>query len=208
MTGGTRTLWLFGGIFGGWVLALVLSGWAAAGLSLKGKRVLLIGSSSAVGIGPRLKKMLLNHGISDFKNIGVSGTQLSHWSDNDHEVGRSLETALQEYRPDVVFIFVGTNDEALRRDNPNRDIAALRRPAVARLHRKLSNTRSLFIGLPQHHLWPMDNGFRDLLARTWGADYFDTAAVSPEKSSDGIHLSATGYQTVTAALDRWLRSKA
>jgi lysophospholipase L1-like esterase len=204
----TRGLWLFMGVFGGWVVATVLSGVAAAGLNLRDKRVLLIGSSSAVGIGSRLEKMLQGHGIAAFKNIGVSGTHLSQWSDNDYEVGRALESALLEYRPDVVFIFVGTNDESLRRSNPNRDIAALRGAAVARLHRKLSNTRSLFIGLPQHHLWPMDQGFRNLLARTWGADYFNTEAIAPEKSSDGIHLSSAGYQTVITGLDRWLRSKA
>jgi lysophospholipase L1-like esterase len=176
-------------------------------LNMEGQRVLLIGSSSAVGVGPRLKTMLERHGISAFKNIGVVGSTLKAWSDNDYADGRALEAALAEFRPTVVFIIVGGNDEALRREKPNLDVGALRASSIARLRSKLANTRSIFLGLPQHHLWPMDRGFRNLLASTWGDDFFNTEAVAPEKASDGIHLSSKGYEKWVAAIDQWLTAK-
>jgi len=169
-------------------------------LNLAGQRVLLIGSSSAVGFGSYLKTLLERYGIAEFRNIGVSGTTLYQWSDNDKDVGRKMEETLAEYQPTVVFIFVGTNDEA-------GGGAGTRATAIERLHRKLQGTRSLFIGLPPHTLWTMNRPFRDLLASTWGADYFNTEAVNPAKASDGYHLSSQGYRTLAAALDKWIESK-
>jgi lysophospholipase L1-like esterase len=176
-------------------------------LVLKDKRVLLIGSSSAVGYGSHLKTLLAGHGIADFKNIGVSGTNIRQWPDSSTVVGRALDKSLAEYRPDVVFIFVGTNDEALRGSRPNRNIAGLCASAIEALHGKLSGTRSIFIGLPPHKNWPMDPNFRALLASTWGKDYFNLEPVNPAKASDGYHLSQTGYRSLSAALDPWLTDK-
>ena len=174
---------------------------AASGpLNLRGAKVLLIGSSSAVGYGLRLKTLLEGFGIAEFKNIGKSGTFLSQWSDNDKEMGKKLEETLASYRPTVVFIFVGSNDECGRG-------SGTKAPAIERLHRKLPGTRSIFIGLPPHTKWSMIRSFRDLLASTWGEDYFNTEAINPAKAADGYHLSSAGYQTVSDALGPWLASK-
>jgi lysophospholipase L1-like esterase len=218
---GSEDYWLIGAAFVGAVLLTRMfagSAGANAGagpgsgesddrLVLDGKRVLLIGSSSAVGYGSHLKTLLAGHGIADFKNIGVSGTNIRQWPDSSTDVGRALDKSLAEYRPDVVFIFVGTNDEALRGSRPNRDIAGLCAPAIEALHGKLSGTRSIFIGLPPHKNWPMDPNFRALLASTWGEDYFNLEPVNPAKASDGYHLSQAGYRSLSAALDPWLREK-
>lgn len=197
---------------GAWVLASMAFGRSASGgsgqlpssagqpLNLAGQRVLLIGSSSAVGFGSHLKTLLEQRGIAEFRNIGVGGTTLYQWSDNDKEVGRKMEETLASYQPSVVFIFVGTNDEA-------GGGAGTRATAIERLHRKLQGTRSIFIGLPPHQNWTMNRPFRDLLARTWGADYFNTEAVNPAKASDGYHLSTAGYRTLSAALSAWLDAK-
>jgi lysophospholipase L1-like esterase len=174
---------------------------AASGpLNLRGAKVLLIGSSSAVGYGSRLKTLLEGFGIAEFKNIGKSGTFLSQWSDNDKEMGKKLEETLASYRPTVVFIFVGSNDECGRG-------SGTKAPAIERLHRKLQGTRSIFIGLPPHTKWSMIRSFRDLLASTWGEDYFNTEAVNPAKAADGYHLSSAGYQALSNALGPWLASK-
>lgn len=169
-------------------------------LNLRGARVLLIGSSSAVGYGSRLKTLLEGFGIAAYKNIGVGSTTLYQWSDNVTEVGKALEANLAEFKPTVVFIFVGTNDER----GGGRGTKA---PAIERLHRKLQGTRSIFLGLPPHTLWTMNRPFRDLLASTWGDDFFNTEAINPAKAADGYHLSSAGYQTVSDALGPWLASK-
>ena len=46
-----------------------------APLDLKGQRVLLIGSSSALMIDKELKAALLKEGVADFKNVGVTGLE-------------------------------------------------------------------------------------------------------------------------------------
>ena len=213
--GGNATLWrmaddsrylkVAAALLGGWLLANLLGAGGGAGgsggrLNLAGQRVLLIGSSSAVGVGPRLEAMLQDHGIAGFKNIGISGSSLYQWSDNVTAPGRLLESTLADYQPGVVFIYVGTNDEA-------GGGAGTRSPAIERLHRKLQGTRSIFLGLPPHSNWTMNRPFRDLLERTWGADFFNTEVLNPAKASDGYHLSSAGYRTVLTALDKWLLAK-
>jgi lysophospholipase L1-like esterase len=213
--GGNATLWrmakdsrylkVAAAVLGGWLLANLLGAGGGAGgsggrLNLAGQRVLLIGSSSAVGVGPRLEAMLKDHGIAGFKNIGISGSSLYQWSDNVTAPGRLLESTLAEYQPGVVFIYVGTNDEA-------GGGAGTKAPAIERLHRKLQGTRSIFLGLPPHANWTMNRPFRDLLERTWGADFFNTEVLNPAKAPDGYHLSTAGYRTVLTALDKWLAAK-
>lgn len=195
----SRYLKIAAAVLGGLLLANLL-GSNRGGLNLAGQRVLLIGSSSAVGFGSYLQKLLERYGIASFKNIGVGSTFLSQWSDNSTEVGRALEATLADYKPGVVFVYVGTNDEA-------GGGSGTKAPAVERLHRKLQGTRSIFLGLPPHTNWTMNRPFRDLLERTWGADFFNIEVLNPAKAPDGYHLSSKGYQTVAAALDKWLASK-
>lgn len=180
---------------------------ANAPLSLQGAKVLLIGSSSAVGVGSRLEKMLRQHGIAEFKNLGVVGTTIRDWSDNDYPEGKAFEAALATYQPNIVFIILGTNEESWRKTRPTWDVTAQRKPQIERLRRKLGSVRSIYLGMPPHHLWPIDRKYRDFLQSTWGADFFRTEDVAPEKSSDGIHLSAKGYDRWVTAIDAWLTAK-
>lgn len=184
----------------GVLVATLLGAGRSAGLNLAGQRVLVIGSSSAVIAGSKLKAMLEAHGIAAYRNIGVSGTTLYQWSDNATAPGRDLEAELLQFQPTLVLIYVGTNDEA-------GGGAGTRAPAIERLHRKLAGTRSIFIGLPPHTNWTMNRPFRDLLAKTWGADFFNAEVLNPEKAPDGYHLSSRGYSAVVAALESWLLAK-
>lgn len=197
-------------VLGGVLIASLLEGFATRPpFTLKGQRVLLIGSSSAVGIGRKLKAALDAQGIAAFQNIGVSGSNIRQWADSRTAEGAALDRAIAQFQPSVVFVFVGTNDEALRQGNPNRDVAKLCASAIEQLHTKLAlvGTRSFFIGLPPHTLWPMDRNFRTLLATTWGENYFNTEAVNPNKAADGYHLSSRGYDQLLAAMMPWLLAK-
>jgi len=191
-------------------------------LDYPNERVLLIGDSLATqpGIGSRLSSGLQSRGVGAFQNISVGGTNILQWSDNRYAEGQAMERALADFRPTLVLISLGTNDEASRgyknwrgrdwdaddlaanRVGPNADIAAQRRSAIERLARKLSGVKSVWLGPPASDpsLWPMDRKFRSLLADTWGQRYFNTEAVAPAKGSDGIHLSGSGYQTWANAI--------
>lgn len=194
-------------------------------IDMRGQRVLLMGDSLGVGVGPLLEKELRAQGIADFKNISVGGKNIDQFSDNRHPEGRSLEAALAEYKPTVVFISLGTNDESIRRikggdpryftpENyaknlvgPNFRVAKQRAKAIERLAGKLSGTKSIWIGPPASDpsLWPMDREFRDLLARTWGENYFNTEAVAPPKCGDKIHFSGTGYRLWASSIANWVK---
>jgi lysophospholipase L1-like esterase len=151
--------------------------------------------------------MLKQHGIAEFKNLGVSSTTIRDWSDNDYPEGKAFEAAMATYQPNVVFIILGTNEEAWRKNRPTWDVTAQRKPAIERMRRKLGSVRSIYLGMPPHHLWPIDRKYRDFLQTTWGEDFFRTEDVAPQKSGDGIHLSAKGYDQWVAAIDAWLTAR-
>ena len=196
-----------------------------APINMNGQRVLLMGDSLGVGVGPLLEKELRAQGIADFKNISVGGKNIAQFSDNRHAEGKSLEKALAEYKPSIVFVSLGTNDETIRRIKggdpryftaanlaknlvgPNFSVAKQRRKAIARLAGKLSGVQTIFIGPPVSDptLWPMDREFRDLLASTWSGNYFSTEAVAPQKCSDRIHLTGSGYKSWASDIARWVR---
>ena len=180
-------------------------------------RVLLIGDSLAtpIGLGDRLKRSIEQRG-GTFRNVAIGGTNILEWSNskliNKHDAGRTLEAALADFRPTLVLISLGTNDEASRsykgdprwftEENlangsvgPKLSVAKQRAPDVARLERKLSGIHRIWIGPPPAHpdQWPMERAFRDLLAESSRPYYFDTEVIAPQKASDKIHCSGSGY---------------
>lgn len=214
------------------VLVLASSGTASAStlhpIVWSQERVLVIGDSLAVGLNSPLEQALRSSGVAAYRNIAVGGTNILQWSDNNYQQGRDLETALASFSPTLVLISLGTNDEAsrgykdwrgrdwnaadlaARRVGPNADIAAQRRSAIARIARKLSGVKSVWLGPPASpaNIWPMDRGFRDLLAATWSGRYFNTEAIAPSKAGDGIHFTGNGYRTWSNAIIAWLETGA
>ena len=188
------------------------------------ERVLVIGDSLAVGAQPLLKSAMQARGMDAFSGIAVGGTNILQWSDNNYAEGKALEAALATFRPTLVLISLGTNDEATRgylnwrkqpwdaddlahnRVGPNFSVARQRARAIARLARKLSGTKSVWIGPPASDpsIWPMDREFRDLLANTWQGRYFNTEAVAPAKGGDGIHFTGRGNRTWVDAIMAYL----
>jgi lysophospholipase L1-like esterase len=182
----------------------------SAPLNLKGQRVLLIGSSSALMIEKELKAALLKEGVAEFKNVGVTGSTIRKWSDNDFPEGKTLERELANYKPSLVLIILGTNDEGARQtkyNGPTYNVAKANAKSVARLKRKLSGVRSIFLGMPKPDLWPLDRNFRNMLQDTWGADFYKTEDLGLQKASDKLHLSPGGYKNWVTAIIPWFRNK-
>jgi len=188
------------------------------------ERVLVIGDSLAVGVTPLLRTRMQALGVGGFSGIAVGGTNILQWSDNNYNEGKAMEAALAEFRPTLVLISLGTNDEASRgykdwrgrdwdaddlaanRVGPNLSVAKQRTKAIARLARKLSGTRSVWLGPPAspERIWPMDRPFRDLIASTWGRNFFSTEAVAPQKGGDGIHFTGGGNKVWADAIMAYL----
>lgn len=173
---------------------------------LVGKKVLLIGSSSAQGIASKLSAQLFKLGIKEFRGIGESGSNISQWSDSSHKWGKKLESNLASFKPDVVIIFLGTNDERGLSEGPGRMTSA-KASAIQQLKTKLAGYRSLYIGLPPHTMWKEVPEFRAALASAWGADYLNIESLNPPKAQDGYHLNQKGYDQVVAAFKPWVQAK-
>jgi lysophospholipase L1-like esterase len=68
------------------------------------KRVALIGDSYAVGLGPELAKI-----FPEFRAEGVEGTNSSQWANHSAKCGTCGDW-LTTFKPDVVLVSLGTND--------------------------------------------------------------------------------------------------
>ena len=187
-------------------------------IDMTGQRVLLIGDSLGVGVGPTLEKELRPLGIASFKNISVGGTNIMQWVVGRYQQCKDLDAALASYKPTIVFISLGTNDESSRSYiimgkpfvlpyGPTFDVAKQRAPHVAKMREKLAGVKSIWLGPPISHpdKWPADRKFRDMIASSWGPDYFNTEAVAPSKAGDKIHFTGAGNKTWASAIANWIR---
>lgn len=67
-------------------------------------RVLLVGDSLAVGLGPYLSELSKPRRVA-FDSMGVVGTRIDQWSSNP-----ALKDRLASFQPTLVLISLGTND--------------------------------------------------------------------------------------------------
>lgn len=181
------------------------------------ERVLLIGDSLAVGLEDPMEKALRARNVGAFKSIAVGGTQINHWAwSGSHPHARSLDAALADFRPTLVLISLGTNDEAARGVvdhkgdpavppyGPGFSVAHQRKDSIPKLASKLAGVRSVWIGPPVTGRWEPDRAFRNLIAATWPGRYFNTEQITLAKQPDDLHLSGSGYRLWTDAIVTWL----
>lgn len=175
------------------------------------ERVLLIGDSLAKGLHPSIQTRVTRLGAS-YLYLGEGGTNTYQWSNYKSKQGARLAEALESFKPTLVLISLGTNDEAVRKPTlpapygPNFSVAKQRRPHLLTLQRVLARTRSIWLGppLPDRNYYPEDRDFRDLLRQFWGQDYFDTEAVSPQKNRDRVHVTRSGNEVWASHIVTWL----
>jgi hypothetical protein len=181
------------------------------------ERVLLIGDSLAFMLGARfLKPALESRGVGAYLDISKGGTMINVWAwPNSYQKARDLEAALRDFRPTLVLISLGTNDEAFRGTTdykgdpmkppygPNFDVANLRKDSIPKLRQTLSGVRSVWLGPPKMTKWRMDRNFRNLIERNWGDCFFNTEIVDPGKTDD-IHFSDSGNRKWLAAILKFL----
>ena len=182
------------------------------------ERVLLIGDSLASMLGARfLKPALESRGVGAYLDISKGGTMINQWAwTKSYQKARDLEAALRDFRPTLVLISLGTNDEAFRGTTnsagepmpapygPNFDVANLRKDSIPKLRQTLSGVRSVWLGPPKMTKWRMDRNFRNLIESTWGDCFFNTEIVEPNKLTDGIHFTDNGQRKWLAAILQFL----
>lgn len=159
-------------------------------------RVLLVGDSLAVGLSPYLADMAKQERIG-FSSLAVVGTRIEQWADNP-----SLRERLASFRPTIVLVSLGTNDEYLiGADVVTRQQAALRR--LVSLLMTASPEHVVWVGPPT--LPKASNGVVAMLKATVPSrDYFPSESLTIPRGPDGIHPTARGYAGWAGAIWQWL----
>ena len=217
-----RQAWLTVAVLG---LAIALAGRGAATASEPNQRpivwpqerVLLIGDSLAVGLEAPIEQALRARNVAAFRSIAVGGTMINQWAwSGSHAQARQLDAALAEFQPTLVFISLGTNDEASRGVvdhkgdpakppyGPGYDVAYARKDSIPKLAQKLAGVKSVWIGPPVTSRWEPDRRFRDLIASYWPGRYFNSEAITIAKQPDKLHPTSSGYGTWRDSIFAWL----
>lgn len=150
-------------------------------------RVLILGDSLAVGLGPTLKTLASQSGAQYAEVDAKVGTRIDQWSPK-------IADLLQQHRPDLVLVSLGTNDAAMFDPTVNAAKAQQIVDAV-----KNYGARLLWIGLPTLPARLKADTVRQMIQAT-GVRYFDSRQVSFERAQDGIHATPNGYATWANAI--------
>jgi len=156
-------------------------------------RILLIGDSMAEGLAAPLRALAGEQRVG-FEALTERGTRIDQWADRD--IGASLTA----FKPTLVIVVLGTNDEYMKvRDAGKRQAAPL-----ARLLARLQGVEYVWIApltLPK----PASNGTVALLHQTIpGAQLFPSESLQVPRGPDKLHPSARGYAGWAGALWQWL----
>lgn len=184
-----------------WVYAGLV---AAAGIGLvrvlrapriqSGSRLLVIGDSLAVGLTPPLKALGADQGIAVL-GIGKVSTRIDQWAQS-----AALTDAVVAFKPTLVLVSLGTNDEYLSGDAVKRQ-----RPYLEQLLNRLEGAKSDYVWIGPPTLPKSTNGVTALLqARVPSANYFPSHTLTIPRGPDQLHPTAKGYAGWAGALWQWL----
>lgn len=192
-----RRLWIWTGLCLVAGVGLAVSA-SAAGTAAPPKRVLgpgarllLIGDSLAVGLATPLGQIARESGV-EFMGAGRSGTRIDQWTNQPW-----LASAVAAFRPTVILVSLGTNDEKLK------DPATTQKPFLARLAAQLRSTGAKVVWIAPPTMPFPDKGIQALI-RTAGFPVFGSEALTIPRAGDGIHPTAAGYAGFGGSVWRWV----
>lgn len=160
----------------------------------QGKRVFLLGDSLAQGLSRPLSALAKDHKV-EFKSLAVQGSRIDNWSSN-----QAMYAAMKLFKPDLILVSLGTNDEFLSGDGGTRQ--------AQHLQTLLSNLRAIapvvWIGPPK--LPKNDtNGVIPLIVKSVPNNYyFPSQELDIPRAPDKLHPTAEGYAGWAAKIWKWM----
>jgi lysophospholipase L1-like esterase len=164
-------------------------------------RIMLIGDSLAIGLGPYLKR-LADEQRNPIDVFAISGSRIDQWADK-----QALTDRLERFNPNLVLISLGTNDEYLKGDVVERQRSALQR-LLARID-QYPRRDDYGLGPSDGIAWvgppslPRSVGIVEMIQGEV-RDYFDSRRFKIPRGPDGLHPTARGYAGWAGALWQWL----
>ena len=157
-------------------------------LSLRNKTVLLIGDSMAEGVGPWLQRKVEAVG-GRFINAQERSSTIVWWQGSG-----KLRELVARYRPDAVFIALGSNEIFLEQPG-------LRAPLIKQMVEELGQRPGYWIGPP---CWKPDSGLVRVIEENFQPGHFyNSNDLKVPRAPDGKHPTTQGYQTWTELVWNW-----
>jgi hypothetical protein len=157
-------------------------------VSLKGKKVLLIGDSMAEGIGWFLRGKVEEAGGQYIGEPWCSSTTYS-W----YDTGR-FDQMMERYHPDIIFIALGSNELF----NKQAETSA---PIIQEMVRKIGDRPAFWIGPPS---WKPDKGIVGVIESNFQPGHFYNAnSLEVPRGHDKIHPTRDGFKTWTNLIWDW-----
>lgn len=185
---GTRLLVYAGAIAVGVGTAAMAFGGVRTPKVKPGQKVFLLGDSLAVGLSRPLSAIAADHKV-EFKSMAKEGTRLDQWANNE-----ALYKAIREFKPDVILVSLGTNDEYMKLDAKTRQ-----RPHIQKLLKELrSHAPVVWIGPPTlpksgGYAWSGTNGAIPLIIENVpSSHYFPSHKLPIPRAPDRLHPSVRG----------------
>lgn len=157
-------------------------------------RVLLVGDSLAVGLGPPLRALAKDQRVA-FDVLAKEGTRIDQWAGS-----QKLTERVQVFKPTMILISLGTNDEYLMGDGGTRQA-----PYMDELLKKLSTAAPVvWIGPPQLPKKASNGVVAAIQQRVPTSHYFPSQLLAIPRGPDALHPTARGYAGWAGSLWQWL----
>lgn len=153
-----------------------------------GDRVFLVGDSMAVGLATPLQALATDHKVA-FSYMAKEGTRIDQWASNE-----GLYKAVSEFKPTVILVSLGTNDEYMKLDARVQQALPLR-TLLARLR---AVAPVVWIGPPKlpatgAYAWTKTNGAIPLiLENVPSSHYFPSHKLTIPREPDLLHPNLRG----------------
>ena len=158
-------------------------------------RLLLVGDSLAVGLGPPLRALAREQSVA-FEQLAKESTRIDQWAGS-----QKLGEALAKFRPTLTLVSLGTNDEYLTGDGGKRQASFLDQ-LLSRL--QVAGSDVGWIGPPTLPK-PKSNGVTALIqSRLPAANYFHSEALTIPRGPDQLHPTLKGYAGWAGQIWQWL----
>jgi lysophospholipase L1-like esterase len=159
-----------------------------------GKRVFLVGDSLAVGLSRPLSALAKDNNVA-FESMAIQGTRLDQWANNE-----TLFAAIQKFKPDLILVSLGTNDEYLNLDGGTKQAPHLK----ALLGRLRMFAPVAWIGPPK---LPKQgsNGVVPLIMKSVpSSHYFPSHELDISRAPDKLHPTTGGYAGWAGKIWEWI----
>lgn len=164
------------------------AGAGAYPVSLKGKRVLLVGDSMAQGIGPFLQRKVEGAG-GIWASAPEQSSTIIWWQGSG-----KLRSLIAQHNPDLIFIALGSN-ELFVKD------AEARAGVIRRMVEEIGRRDAYWIGPPS---WKPGSNLVPIIEENFQAGHFyNSDRLDVPRGPDGKHPTAQGYERWVELVWSW-----